>query len=279
MNIKKLSWIFFLVFLSGCMSHEFTIPESQLRKEVKTVLVLPVYIDPQFVPNDFPKDAGFQPSSSESEQYARVSAGQSEFITRAMTQILKEGRYNFKTVAGNASDLSASGVERRKSTVLSGGNPNGLSYYFAAKPEYIQSLARKYNVDAVFFHAIPVYFDSGYEFAVSSGVVNLPTYRLMYEPLIYDKEGNLIFNDKFAILSLSTLNKAQAVTQAEHDRNNYYQSVKASPVEVKQSLGKVELRDHIIQSASEENISVVSSLCGNLIQCRMIYNSVPEKQN
>ncbi|EMJ96482.1 hypothetical protein [Leptospira alstonii] len=261
------------LLLTQCLGHHFTIPKEKVKSDIKKVLVLPVYISKDFVPNYFPKESDFQPNAKESEEYRESVRETGNFLKRAIESILSKGAYEFQTVE-YTEDLSKESVNFEKIakiTINEYPTVFPTDVYFPKK-EYIQKMAKKYQVDAIFYHTLYVeYRESKYFELGGRRYTYLPAFLVLYEPLMYSANGDLIYNSEEVNYILGALHSAKSISKGK------VRSSKISVAGLKENLSKSNIHQILIAGFPETRDSALASLCGNLATCNSIYLDVSEK--
>lgn len=272
--------ILFLLFLAGCSPYYFTIPEKELESKVHKVLVLPPYVPAEFVPPVFSKDTDFQPSEKEASEYREIVLSKTEFLSRLAGLLLEKGSFEWK-VSTPPKDFVY--PEDSVGKIFVPGAQTDVdkasAYFFAPKAEFIQELSNQYQVDAVYFHALPVLYKSDTYYELVGGwYVYSPSFAVFYEPLMYDSNGEVIFNQTVRMKQMVSLHKPVKADELSKKgfyffgTNRMYVSVKRDPEEVKkffyQFLDNEELVDDY---QSKDEYDVLQSLCGLSVYCRILY--------
>ncbi|AVV79215.1 hypothetical protein [Leptospira santarosai] len=257
------------LFLTQCLGHHFTIPKEKVKNDIKKVLVLPVYMSKDFVPNYFPKDPNFQPNAKESEEYAEVIQNTGDFLTNLAVNILSRGSYDFQTVQYTEDLLKENtGFEKMVKTIINE-KPTGPTDVYFPKKEFIQKMAKKYQVDAVFYHTMYIQYKKRKFYMNSwkgSRYVWLPTYSVMYEPLMYSSNGDLIYNSDEMVYEIGALHNPES-TNVE----DMFRASKVSDAMLRDDLSKKNIYRSLIGGFNEKRISALASLCGNLSKCEYLY--------
>ncbi|EKP14312.1 MULTISPECIES: hypothetical protein [Leptospira] len=260
------------LLLTQCLGHHFTIPKEKVKSDIKKVLVLPVYISKDFVPNYFPKEPDFQPNAKESEEYRESVRETGNFLRRAIESILSKGSYEFQTVeyTDDFSKESANFEKIVKNTINEYPTVFPTDVYFPKK-EYIQKMAKKYQADAIFYHTLYVeYRKSKYFRLEGRRYTYLPTFLVLYEPLMYSANGDLIYNSEEVNYILGALHSPKSISEDK------VRSSKISVADLKSDLSKSNIHRILITGFNERRDSALASLCGNIATCNSIYLDVSE---
>ncbi|XDD50741.1 hypothetical protein AB3N59_02770 [Leptospira sp. WS92.C1] len=264
----KLKYLFF-IFFQACSAHYFMIPKEQVQTEIKKILVLPLYVNPDFLPAHPIKDPTFQFDSKEMVQYIETLNRRGAFLTKFIDKILREGEYRFVTVPFSE-DLNQSAQKFDKVEIppIKNEKRDSKIFVFRPKKDLIQSLAKKYQVDAVFFHTIYGSFDNSTYFRPRRRIyVFLPAIDVFYEPTIYKASGELIFNEQYLSSFLSRLHKAAPIPED----SNRFVSIKRAIPEIAESLSKSDLMYPMFTGYGGKGDGPIVSLCTGRFSCEMSY--------
>lgn len=214
-----------------------------------------------------------QPSKEETKIYSLILKKETEFFTKLSAKVLKEGRYEFEPIVFNEDYLNSD------SKILEAivNNRNGLEIalptpLYTLKQEYAAELCKTHQADAVFFQGIFVHFKNNQHSNIRRAGINYPTYKLSYLPLIYNRSGAIIFNEKLFMQDLGTFSN---LTEDPSDTSKFINK-KMSREEFKSQFDKNFLRSadlykRLFQGIRTGTIDVFASLCGNLAKCQLIY--------
>jgi len=197
--VAKTMIFFFILILGSCASEGFRNGSRELGRKIKRIAVIDVYVD-----RDIPsgKMSGMSQAGFGREYrnalYGLVMKNRKVFDFVA-EDILKNGRFKLDTVAVKAdpgNNLSVEGEEFK--------SPSGYiwkyNYGLSLKRGFIRDIAEKYNADAVFFHYLHVNKRWHYCFIKTQeggrAYAVVPKFILLYTPVIYGKDGSVIFDGR-----------------------------------------------------------------------------------
>ncbi len=260
-----------LVLTIGCSSHYFVIPKEQVKSEIKKILVLPLYANSSLAPDINTKNPEFTYNLQEIKEYSDVFVKRGQFIDRFLNSILKEGQYQFEIVTFQ-DDLNknAKRFEKIDLPTLDGKSTNAKSFIYRPKSDYIQELAAKYKVDAIFYQTVYGIFKSSNYFAIDYGRVFIPSVNIHYAPFIFKADGTLIFNPDNLSAFMTWMHKPKKVA----DRR--YTSVKANANDILKSLTKDQLMYTMFADFGDAEYStkrdkLILGLCDGRFSCEMTY--------
>ncbi|EMY77752.1 hypothetical protein LEP1GSC060_0396 [Leptospira weilii serovar Ranarum str. ICFT] len=235
-NLFRIIGIFaFAFFLTQCLGHHFTIPKEKVESDIKKVLVLPVYMPKNFVPNYFPKEPNFQPNVEESGEYVEIIQSAGSFLTNLATNILRKGAYEFQTVQYTEDILKGNANFEKIAKTIINEKPTELQtdVYFPKK-EFIQKIAKKYQVDAVFYHILYIQYKKSRRFDLGGrSYVKLPAFSILYEPLMYSSNGDLIYNSDEVSYEIGSLHYPETTNE-----DNVFKASKISNNSLREDLSK-----------------------------------------
>ncbi|TGL58516.1 hypothetical protein [Leptospira sarikeiensis] len=261
----------------SCLGYHFTIPKETLQTEVKTVSVLPLYIPSELFPQNENIPVNIQPNVKESEIYSSAIQKENEFFTKLAVKVLKDGKYKFETLSIKE-EIQDTQIQKTEVNTR-----NGLEIALTAQlhqlsKETAVDLCKKYKVDAIFFHAIFIHYKSNQYSYIRRLGVQYPTYKLSYLPLIYNREGEIIFNSNYFMQDLGTVN---TLHENPVDPSQFL-NVKMSKQEFENQFDKkfyrvIDLEKRLFQGVRTGTVDIYASLCGNLVSCQLIYEETVEE--
>jgi|GEM_PF-5396961 len=189
---KKVSFLsIVLILFLGCASSNLKVKPDYLKSNIKSVLVISVYIDKQAVPS-YPKGLeSFDYSKEERKKiYSALLDGKAQ-INKSVKDLLSRGKYKFNVITYKDNDYSF--LKKREADSPIRGYKN-ISFYISKND--IAKLSKKYKADAIFFHYIQAFKEMENYRLKGGGSVNLPLSYLFYYPYLYDKNGALLLGSK-----------------------------------------------------------------------------------
>lgn len=201
--MKKISIITLtLLLLTGCVSSNLKVSPDHLKANVKTILVLPVYIDNDVLPKYPEQLSEFDFTKEERAKiYATLNDSKPQ-INDSVNELLSRGKYSFKVINYSGKNYSFIKKTETESPVRGYRNVS-----FAISQNDIIKLTNQYNADAILFHYVQAVKETRKVYLDRNSYTILPITDLYYFPFLYDNKGTLLLGNERKFLSLLEMAK------------------------------------------------------------------------
>lgn len=202
---KSIAYALLIGVVTACGSNRYFVKKpSEIREKIKTVVVLPVYIDKQFFPI-LPQDAKSQVYPDTFQKTIRTTfSDKISVLNQFVVESLKKSNYGFIVKEASPSDLNQLTIETRSSEFLRrrGLVDKEIDYNFpfnrayTLSPASIKQIIATYQADAVLFQYIQVsrvWKMHSWSKKNAQYSLTMPFDTVKYLPTLYGADGSVYY--------------------------------------------------------------------------------------
>lgn len=204
MRLRKF-WFLSLFIIFGCAGNpRFVKPASELSKQIKRLLILPVYADTTLFPQ-LPKELK-EKEYPEAFRKGISTALQEKLptIDQAIKDLLLQNTLGFEVLVGTREDLKILQLSPVKTGIYknTGFSQKDVAYAWPFNRNWVpsqagfQNLLKKYEADGILVQSITVnqiWYSYSWQEGARQYSIMMPFDTLYYLPAVYDRSGSIVY--------------------------------------------------------------------------------------